>query len=270
MICFPNAKINLGLNIVSKRADGYHNIETVFYPVPIQDALEAVAAETFSFNQTGILVDGPAESNLVVKAIRQLEAKYSVPPMEVHLLKAIPFGAGLGGGSADAAFMLKLINNMYQLNLSDDELEEEASAIGADCPFFIRNQAVFASGTGNLFEPINLSLDGYYLCLVKPEVAVSTREAYAMVSPKQPEISLKEIIKMPVAEWKNYMVNDFEKSVFPKFPIIENIKKQLYQEGALYAAMSGSGSSVFGIFEKATDIKKNNLFPDCFIWEGKI
>lgn len=270
MICFPNAKINLGLNITSKRPDGYHNIETVFYPIPIKDALEVVAADTFSFTQTGIPVDAPTENNLAVKAIRQLEQKHRVPPLEVHLLKAIPFGAGLGGGSADAAFMLKLLNRFCTLNLSDDELEQEAAAIGADCPFFIRNKPVFASGTGNLFEPVELSLQGYHLCLVKPDIAVSTREAYAMVTPASPTVSLKEIIRRPVAEWKKKMVNDFEASVFPKFPRIGEIKRELYEAGALYAAMSGSGSSVFGIFDKATNLKIETRFSDCFVWEGEL
>lgn len=270
MICFPNAKINLGLNIVSKRTDGYHNLETVFYPIPVTDVLEIVEADQFSFAQTGIPVDAPVESNLVVKAIRQLEQKHRVPPLEVHLLKAIPFGAGLGGGSADAAFMLKLVNQLCNLRLTDDELEEEASHIGADCPFFVRNKPVFATGTGNLFEPVNLSLKGYHLCLVKPDIAVSTREAYSMVTPKQPELLLKEIIQKPIVEWRDTMVNDFEASVFPLYPAIEEIKQQLYDAGALYASMSGSGSSLFGIFENATHFKEQQLFPNCFVWEGKL
>lgn len=270
MICFPNAKINLGLNVVSKRPDGYHNIETVFYPIPIQDALEVVAAETFSFSQTGIPVDAPADSNLVVKALNRLKAQYSVPPLEVHLLKAIPFGAGLGGGSADAAFMLKLLNQFCGFGLSDETLETEAAAIGADCPFFIRNKPVFASGIGNLFEPVDLSLKGYHLCLVKPDIAVSTREAYSLVVPAQPEISLKEIIRKPIAEWRQCMVNDFEASVFSQYPRIGEIKDKLYERGALYAAMSGSGSSLFGIFEQAPHIKEQKLFPDHFVWEGEL
>ncbi|RHJ91365.1 4-(cytidine 5'-diphospho)-2-C-methyl-D-erythritol kinase [Parabacteroides bouchesdurhonensis] len=268
MICFPNAKINLGLNIVSKRPDGYHNIETVFYPVPVKDALEIVAAKTFSFHQTGIPVDAPVEKNLVVKALNLLKTKYEIPPLEVHLLKTIPFGAGLGGGSADAAFMLKLVNDFCKLNIPDDELEETASFIGADCPFFVRNTPVFASGTGNIFDPVSLSLEGYYMCLVKPDVAVSTPEAYSLVSPKSPEKSLKEIIKMPVTQWKEVMVNDFEISVFTKYPVIRSIKNELYNNGAVYASMSGSGSSVFGLFKEPTDLKES--FKDSFVWEGKL
>lgn len=268
MISFPNAKINLGLNVVSKRPDGYHNIETIFYPIPVKDALEIVRADTFSFTQTGIPVDAPIEKNLVVKALNLLKSQYEIPELEVHLLKTIPFGAGLGGGSADAAFMLKLLNDYCGLHILEDSLEELASSIGADCPFFIRNTPVFASGTGNIFETVELSLADYHLCLVKPDVAVSTPEAYSMVTPAAPAISLKEIIRRPVGEWKELMVNDFEKSVFPKHPVIAGIKETLYEKGAVYASMSGSGSSVFGLFKEATDLK--GLFADCFVWEGQL
>lgn len=268
MICFPNAKINLGLNVVSKRPDGYHNIETIFYPIPVKDALEVVATDQQSFTQTGIPVDAPQEKNLVIKALSLLKTRYEIPPLEIHLLKAIPFGAGLGGGSADAAFMLKLVNDFHELNIHADELETLASSIGADCPFFIRNTPVFASGIGNIFEPVQLSLKGYHLCLVKPDVAVSTPEAYSRVKPATPETSLKDIIRHPVNEWKDCMVNDFERSVFPKHPLIREIKDTLYREGALYAAMSGSGSSVFGLFDKPTHLKEQSFFKDCFLWEG--
>lgn len=270
MLCFPNAKINLGLNIVSKRPDGYHNIETVFYPIPVKDALEIVPAESFSFTQTGIPVDAPPEKNLAVKAYMRLKERHALPPSEIHLLKAIPFGAGLGGGSSDAAFMLKLLNAYASLDLSEDELEEIAATLGADCPFFIRNVPVFATGTGNIFEPIDLSLKGYHLCLVKPDVSVSTAEAYAQVTPAQPAVSLKEIVCSPVASWKERMVNDFEDSVFSRYPVIRQIKETLYEAGALYASMSGSGSSVFGLFDKSTCFKKQSTFPGCFVWEGEL
>lgn len=268
MICFPNAKINIGLNIVGKRPDGYHNIETVFYPIPVKDALEIVGADAFSFTQTGIPVDAPAEKNLVVKALELLKRCYDIPPLEVHLLKSIPFGAGLGGGSADAAFMLKLLNDYCRLGIPQGKLERLASTLGADCPFFIRNVPVFASGTGNIFEPVELSLQGYHLCIVKPDIAVSTPEAYSMVTPQLPDVSLKEIIRKPVSEWAGSMVNDFEQSVFLKYPRIGEIKDSLYRQGALYASMSGSGSSVFGLFEKATDLK--DRFAGCFVWEGML
>lgn len=270
MICFPNAKINLGLNIVSKRPDGYHNIETVFYPIPVKDALEIVPADLFSFTQTGIPVDAPPEKNLAVKAFMRLKEQYAIPPVEIHLLKVIPFGAGLGGGSSDAAFMLKLLNDYASLHLSEDTLEEVAATLGADCPFFIRNMPVFATGTGNIFEPVDLSLKGYHLCLVKPDVSVSTAEAYARVTPVQPAVSLKEIVGSPVNTWKEQMINDFEDSVFPRYPVIRQIKETLYEAGALYASMSGSGSSVFGLFDKSTCFKKHSTFPGCFVWEGEL
>lgn len=268
MICFPNAKINLGLNVVNKRPDGYHNIETVFYPIPVKDALEIVSAEELSFTQTGIQVDAPMEKNLVIKALNLLKTQYDIPALEVHLLKAIPFGAGLGGGSADAAFMLKLLNDFCQLNIQPEELEKLAATIGADCPFFIRNTPVFATGTGNIFEPVELSLKDYHLCLVKPDVAVSTPEAYSLVTPAAPALSLKEIINRPVSEWKKLMTNDFEQSVFTKHPVIGQIKETLYQAGAVYASMSGSGSSVFGLFENPTHLKEQ--FSGCFVWEGQL
>lgn len=270
MVCFPNAKINLGLNVVRKRPDGYHDIETVFYPIPVKDALEIVVAEHESFSLSGIPVDAPPEKNLVMKALNVLRKSYVIPPLEIHLLKAIPFGAGLGGGSADAAFMLRLVNDFCSLHIAIETLEEMASTIGADCPFFIRDTPVFATGTGNVFEPIELSLRGYHLCLVKPDVAVSTPEAYSLVTPSLPLVSLKEIVSRPVREWREWMVNDFERSIFPHHPIIGRIKDRLYEEGAIYASMSGSGSSVFGLFDQPTHLKKSSFFQDCFVWEGEL
>lgn len=266
MLCFPNAKINLGLNVVNKRPDGYHNIETIFYPIPVKDALEVVAATEDSFSQTGIKVDGEASDNLVMRALRLLRESYDIPPLEIHLLKAIPFGAGLGGGSADAAFMLKLVNDFCRLNISTTHLEEMAATIGADCPFFIKNKPVFATGTGNVFTPVELSLSGYFLCLVKPDIFVSTPEAYSMVTPKKPETSLLQVIQSPVSKWRETMLNDFEASVFPRHPRIASIKESLYEAGAVYASMSGSGSSVFGIFEKPVSLE--DVYSDCFVWEG--
>lgn len=268
MICFPNAKINLGLNIISKRSDGYHNIETIFYPIPVKDALEIKEASETSFSQTGIPIDGPIEKNLVMKALNQIKTQFPIPELEIHLLKAIPFGAGLGGGSADAAFMLKLINDFCSLSLKDEELEQMASLIGADCAFFIRNKPVFASGTGNIFDIVNLSLSGLYLYLIKPDVWVSTQEAYSIVTPSLPKVSLTEIIRQPITDWRELMINDFEKSVFVKHPVIKTIKDTLYENGALYASMSGSGSSVYGIFKNPVDLKKT--FPSCYVWQGQL
>ncbi|MDR0823620.1 MAG: 4-(cytidine 5'-diphospho)-2-C-methyl-D-erythritol kinase [Prevotella sp.] len=271
MICFPNAKINLGLNIVSKRADGYHNLETVFYPVAIKDALEVIVRQEQdrdTFFEAGIKVDAEPGGNLVMKALTLMRAHYDFPSVEVHLLKKIPFGAGLGGGSADASFTLKLLNDTFRLGASDEELAALAVRLGADCPFFIYNRPVFASGIGEIFENTALSLKGFYFVLIKPDVHVSTKDAFADIRPCQPRLSLKTIIKRPVAEWKELMVNDFEKSVFSKYPGIEAIKDDLYRRGALYASMSGSGSSVFGIFKE--DLKGiETVYPDCFVWKGQ-
>ena len=266
MICFPNAKINLGLNIISKRPDGYHNIETVFYPINLCDALEIVPAKDKEgiFRQTGISVDGDPQNNLVMQACRMIRQISELPKIDIYLRKNIPFGAGLGGGSSDAAFMLKLLNDFANLNLSNEQLEEIAARIGADCSFFIRNRPVFAEGIGNLFTPTDLSLAGYHLVLVKPDIHVSTKDAYANVKPELPVESITSIIQQPVSTWKDKLVNDFEKSVFPLFPAIGDIKQKLYDNGALYASMTGSGSSVFGIFEKEKELKE--LFPNSLVY----
>lgn len=270
MICFPNAKINLGLNIVSKREDGYHNLETIFYPILIKDALEVIpsADGVDQFNQIGLTIDGENDNNLVVKALRLMRQHYSIPPLQIELLKKVPFGAGIGGGSADASFMLKLLNETFCLGASDDELAKLAVQLGADCPFFIYNKPLFAERIGEVFEEVNISLKGYYLVLIKPDIHVSTKEAFALVKPQEPEISLKEVVAKPISEWKNYMFNDFEKSIFPQFPKIEEIKNKLYSLGAIYASMSGSGSSLFAIFEnEMSDLHEQ--FKDCYTWQGK-
>lgn len=267
MICFPNAKINLGLNIVSKREDGYHNLETVFYPIMIKDALEIIVSKDNkdTFFESDIKTGTDPDANLVMKALKLMRHQYEIPPLEVHLLKKIPFGAGIGGGSADAAFMLKLLNNKFAFGISDTKLSELAAELGADCPFFIFNRPLFASGIGEVFEEVDLSLQDYYLVLIKPDIHVSTKDAFSLIIPHAPEVSLKEVVKLPVSEWKNFMENDFEKSIFPKYPVIEQIKQKLYALGVEYASMTGSGSSVYGIFRAKTDIKHH--FSDCFVWE---
>ncbi|MBK5722026.1 4-(cytidine 5'-diphospho)-2-C-methyl-D-erythritol kinase [Dysgonomonas sp. Marseille-P4677] len=270
MICFPNAKINLGLNVVSKRSDGYHNLETVFYPINVKDALEIIVKKDQSkdtFIEAGIKVDSPPEGNLVMKALRLMREYYDFPSVEVHLLKKIPFGAGIGGGSADASFMLKLLNKTFELNVSDDELISLAVRLGADCPFFIYNQPVFARGIGEVLEKISLSLKDFHFVLIKPDIHVSTKDAFSLINPQLPKNSLKEIVEQPICSWKDLMVNDFEKSVFTKYPIIGEIKDDLYKRGAVYASMSGSGSSVFGIFKE--DLKDiESLYSGCFTWTG--
>lgn len=267
MITYPNAKINLGLNIVEKRSDGYHNLETVFYPINLQDALEVnllKGEKDFSLKVSGVPIEGEPENNLVVKAYHLLKKDYpDMPSIDIHMYKHIPTGAGLGGGSADAAFMIKLLNEKFKLNLSIEKMEEYAAILGADCAFFIQNKPVFATGIGNIFESIELSLKGYYLVLVKPDIFVSTKDAFAHITPSQPAHSLKEIIRMPIETWRATMKNDFEDSVFQKFPEIAAIKDKLYDLGAIYASMSGSGSSVFGIFREQVEFV-DEVFSGCF------
>lgn len=269
MITFPNAKINLGLSVVAKRADGYHDLETVFYPVGIKDALEITEREEpgCTLYVSGIQVTGNQEDNLVVKAYRKLEKTYALKGVNIYLHKHIPFGAGMGGGSADAAFMLKLLNDLFGIGLSLSDLERFAGELGADCPFFCRNVPVFAEGTGNLFSEIEFSLKGYYLAIVKPPVGVSTKDAFGGIVPHKPLHSVRETVATkPVESWKGLLENDFEHTVFPLYPELGRIKDQLYKSGALYASMSGSGSSLFGIFATEPDLK--GLFPDCFVWTG--
>jgi 4-diphosphocytidyl-2-C-methyl-D-erythritol kinase len=251
MICFPNAKINLGLHVVSRRPDGYHNIETVFYPLPLYDALEVVPCGSGepAFVATGIPIDGSPDANLVMKALRLLQADFRLPAMSVYLRKKIPAGAGLGGGSADAAFMLRLVNEFAGLKLSVGRLEEYAGLLGADCPFFIRNTPAFAEGVGNILTPVAVSLHGYRIVVVKPDIHVSTREAYAGITPRQPLFHPADTAMLPVSEWRHRMTNDFEKILFARYPVIAAIKQALYDRGAVYASMSGSGSAVFGIFK---------------------
>ena len=268
MITFPNAKINLGLNIVEKRPDGYHNLETIFYPINLQDALEVTRRENndkeYTLHISGSPLEGEPEDNLVVKAYKLLKKDYpGLLPVDIHMYKHIPAGAGLGGGSSDAACMTKLLNDKFSLGLSTERMEEYAVKLGADCAFFIRNKPVFATGIGNLFEPVELSLKGYHIILIKPDIFVSTRDAFAEIKPVRPAVSLKEIVKQPMETWKHSMKNDFEDSVFKKFPEIAAIKDELYDLGAVYAAMSGSGSSVYGIF-KAPIENVEDKFCGCF------
>ncbi len=273
MQTYPNAKINLGLNIVEKRPDGYHNIETLFYPIRgLRDEISIqTIADTnldYRFIADGIQIDGDPHHNLVIKAFQSLSAQHKLPPTELSLIKNIPFGAGLGGGSADAAFTLKALNAYYQLGLSEVELENLAVKIGADCPVFIRNQAVYAQGIGNIFTPIALDLSNYFVALVKPDIHVSTPEAYSLVKPMKPDQSLLEVIKQPISEWKKRLKNDFETSVFSKHPRIGQIKQELYEQGAIYASMSGSGSSVFGLFTHPTKLRSH--FPHDYLYEGGV
>ena len=269
MISYPNAKINIGLNIVERRPDGYHNIETIFYPIGLQDTLLVETSDgcsDYSFSTSGIQIDGEPDNNLIIKAYRLLQTEYELPPVDISLYKQIPFGAGLGGGSSDAAFMLKALNEIVELKISPKKLEKFAAELGADCPFFIRNKPVFASGIGNIFTPVKLSLAGFWLILVKPDIFVSTPDAYAGANPTTPQTSLTELIKQPVEKWKDTIENDFETTVFKKHPHIGILKSELYKLGALYASMSGSGSSVYGIFKNEPPYSA--LFDSCFVVSG--
>ncbi len=268
MICFPNCKINLGLFVTEKRADGFHNIETIFYPVPLCDILEVVESSKNEFTVSGNKIQGNKESNLCLKAYDILQKKFKLPPVKIHLHKVIPTGAGLGGGSSNSAFMIKLLNDLFSINLKVGQMQEIAVSLGSDCAFFIENKTAFATNKGNVFNKINLDLSGYYLLIVKPDIHISTPEAYSFIKPKKSSFSLANIDVAKIHEWKNYIKNDFENVVFTKFPEIKIIKEKMYQLGAVYASMSGSGSSVFGIFEKTVGAK--DLFGNCFVWQEKL
>lgn len=258
MVVYPNCKINLGLQILNKREDGFHNLETVFYPVPFRDALEIIPnniAET-EFTGTGLTVDGNATDNLCVKAYHIIKKDFpQLTDVKIHLHKTIPMGAGLGGGSADAAFMLKLLNDKFNLNLPTAQLLNYALQLGSDCPFFIINKPCYATGQGEILDEVPVDLSAYKIVLINPGIHVNTGWAFSNIAPASSKKSIKEIIKQPVTSWKDELINDFEKPVFKAHPQIQEIKETLYKQGAVYAAMSGSGSTVFGIFETAFDTK---------------
>ncbi len=271
MVVFPNAKINFGLFVTSKRTDGYHNLETIFIPLKgYCDILEVVINNDTDYDQfvnTGLIIDGKPENNLCHKAIGLLRQKIEIPRLKIHLHKIIPFGAGLGGGSSDAAFILKLLNTQFNGNLISSELEKIASSIGADCAVFIKNEPVFATGIGNQFSPVNLNIDGLWVVIVIPPVNVPTAMAYKNISPKIPSVGLNTLIQEPFDNWKNCICNDFEPFVFNQYPEIKQIKDKLYKKGAIYASMSGSGSSVFGLFYEKPGID----FPsDYKVFTGRL
>jgi len=270
MICFPNAKINVGLNIVEKRSDGFHNIESVFYPIGLCDVLEVGAGETGKciFQSSGLSISGNTDSNLCVRAYNLLNRDFDLPSVQTHLHKIIPVGAGLGGGSSDGAFTIKLLNDLFDLKLSGDQMENYARKLGSDCAFFIKNQPVFAYERGDKFKLINIDLSGYYIVIVYPEIHINTSEAYLQVSCERKTPSIKELVKLPVSEWQGQLHNDFEDVIFPKHPEIKEIKEKLYSLGAEYASMSGSGSSVYGIFKEKVSLKAE--FVEYFVWEEKL
>ena len=257
-------KINLGLNVVERRSDGYHNLQTIFYPVPLYDELTIRESEGEDVLMLGgNPLEGDVQDNLVLRAVRLLRQEgFSVPPLNIDLKKVIPSGAGLGGGSSDAACMVTTLARLYNLPLSEEQMKLLVGKLGADCPFFINPRPLYAEGIGDVFTPISLILNGWYLLLVKPEVHVSTREAYAGVHPHMPAYSLLETIKLPVGQWVGRMVNDFEESIFSNHPLLAEIKQELYHQGAAYASMSGSGSTIFGLFRSRPNCEQ--VFADHF------
>lgn len=250
MITFPNAKINLGLHVTRRRTDGFHDLETLFCPVRVNDALEILPSDTFSFHFSGLDMDTVPERNLVVRAYRLLEEDFGIPAVKMHLHKVIPAGAGLGGGSSDGAFTLRMLDRMFNLKLSTDQLLDYAGRLGSDCPFFIVDQSALATGRGDKLTPFPVNLSGFRIVIVKPPDSVNTAEAFKGIIPREPEVPLSAIISQPPETWKNNLRNDFEDFVFSLFPQIAGIKAKLYDLGALYASMSGSGSAVFGLFRQ--------------------
>ena len=273
MLVYPNCKINIGLRIVERRPDGYHNLETIFYPIPLYDNLEFKELKNeeapYRLRLAGVPLAGCDEDNLVVKVFIALKEEFNLPPLEIFLYKHIPTGAGLGGGSSDAAAMMTALNEAYDLQLSQAEMERRMAAFGADCAFFVASRPAFATGIGDKLSPTPLSLKGKYILLVKPEVFVSTKEAYAHVVPRAGGTSLNELVQAPMEQWRETIVNDFEASVFPAHPQLAAIKQTLYDMGALYAAMSGSGSTMFGIFDRPTP-EAAQVFKDAFVFNKKL
>jgi len=272
MVLFPNAKINIGLNILRKRDDGYHDIETLFYPIGLKDALEYVenGGTGVKFTGSGLNLDMDPEQNIVVKAYRLLQEECVLPGLHIHLHKVIPFGAGLGGGSSDAAFLLRSLNDHFELNIPVEKIITIAGRLGADCPFFLENRTAYATGTGANLEPLDFSLKGFYLVLVKPPFGMDTKAAYSGVVPSKFPFNFKEIIVDPISKWEGRIKNDFETTLFVKFPELAHIKSSLYDIGAAYASMSGSGSSVYGIYDQKPVVNPGDFPTGSFIWQEEL
>ncbi len=270
MLSFPNCKINLGLHVTEKRADGFHSIETILIPADWQDILEIVPEEKESsdidIKCTGIRLFGTKEKNLCLRAYKLLAQHYNLPLVKMHLHKIIPVGAGLGGGSSDAAHTIMILNKIFKLNISEKDQENFASQLGSDCSFFIRNKPVLATGKGEIFEPVKIKLKNIFCVIVKPRIHISTSEAYSWIKPAKRSTSLKDLIQQPISDWKNSIENDFEKVVFVKYPTIKNIKTRLYKLGAVYASMSGSGSAVYALFNEEKHL--NTYFRSSTVWSG--
>ena len=275
MITFPVAKINLGLNVVEKRADGYHNLQTVFYPVPIMDALEIVPmSDGFpsdvdcDLKVTNSTIEGDEQRNLVVRAYQLLKADYpELPRVHTHLWKGIPTQAGMGGGSSDCGYMIRLLNETFDMGLSSEQMQQYAARLGADCAFFIESRACYAEGIGERLQPIDLDLSGWHIGVVRPDIPVPTKEAFSRIHPHYPALNCRDVVRQPVETWRDRLTNDFEESVFVLHPEIGAVKEQLYKMGATYAAMSGSGSALFGLFKDEPDALRQT-FPDMFTFSG--
>lgn len=270
MICFPNAKINLGLSVISKRNDGYHNIETIFYPIPLYDILEIIpSSKDFSFETTGLIIPENPHNNLCIKAYNILKLKHNIPPVKIFLHKNIPTGSGLGGGSSNASFTLTTLNKLFNLNLPESKIASYAGLIGSDCPFFIYNNPSYATGKGEILNPIDISFENYFIVIIKPPLSINTSQAYSLINPHNPTLKPHEIAKKPIESWKNNLINDFEKVFINKYPVITEIIESLYDLNAIYASMSGSGSSVFGLFKNKPNLI-TDIYKDCFIWTSKL
>ena len=273
MICFPNAKINIGLRVTGKRPDGYHNIESILYPIGLTDILEISEQKKksdkgISLATTGIKIDTPPEENLVFRTAELLRKEYSIPPLSINLHKLIPTGSGLGGGSSDTTFLLRLLNEKFSIGISEEKLHTIASGLGSDCPFFLNNSSAFISGRGETIQQISLDLSLYYLVVVYPDIHIDTGLAYSQITPSNPESSLLKLIKHPVCQWKENIFNDFEKPVFSEFHRIKKIKERLYRMGAIYSSLTGSGSAVYGLFDKETET--DGQFGHYLVWQEQL
>lgn len=265
----PCAKINLGLNIVNRRSDGYHDLETVFYPIRICDEIEITESDGpagfCSLIVDGVAVECSVENNLVVRAYNLIAGKYHIPHADIRLYKHIPMQAGMGGGSSDCAYTIRLLNDVFKLGMSIDLMRQYAAQLGADCAFFITSQPAYAEGIGDRLYPVDLNLSPYRIVVVKPPVSVSTKEAFAGITVSRPEKCCREIIAQPIETWRRELYNDFETSIFPQYPVLAEIKEKLYSEGAIYAAMSGSGSAIFGIFRQVPDVETFKEYGETYI-----
>ena len=266
MIVFPNGKINLGLSVLNKREDGFHNIESILYPAPIYDVLEFQPSKLFSIEVSGLKIPGEINENILFSTWNFLHQTHQVPPIEIKILKNIPLGSGLGGGSSDAAFLLKTLNNYYNLKLTSYDLKIYAASIGSDCPFFIENKASIIRGHGEIVEYIDLSLKDLHIIIVMPDVQISTREAFQYIEKGNQKVNLKDIVTKPIEQWQDQLLNDFERVTFKKHPVLKKIKDSLLGEGAVYSSLTGSGGAVFGIFKQPVNMKK--YFPDYRVWDG--